>query len=283
MARKPDWKREVDKQGNAKNQPFVREDSIVRRIWGSSDLILLIFAGSAAEFALNRAVDWLFFTGRIPQDPIGRLFSTARFAREIVFSDEIAAARTLERINAIHGAVERERGARIPAWAFRDVLYMLIDYSERAFALLHRPLRPREQADMYDVFYRVGWGLNIPDLPSDYAGYRVDRSIHLERDLIASPQTEQLYRNYRAHLGWWRYKLLCETQALIAPEPVRAQLRIVPNRALAAAARLYGGLDVFPVHDLTQWALLPPRYLAQARQLGRPPETLASATHSPLP
>ena len=28
--------------------------------------ILLIFAGSAAEFALNRAVDWLFFTGNMP-------------------------------------------------------------------------------------------------------------------------------------------------------------------------------------------------------------------------
>ena len=48
---------------------FVDRRSIVRTIWGSPDLILLIFAGSAAEFALNRAVDWLFFTGNIPRDP----------------------------------------------------------------------------------------------------------------------------------------------------------------------------------------------------------------------
>ena len=35
---------------------FVDHRSIVRTIWGNPDLVLLIFAGSAAEFALNRAV-----------------------------------------------------------------------------------------------------------------------------------------------------------------------------------------------------------------------------------
>ena len=70
---------------------FVAQPSIVRAVWGSSDLILLVFAGAAAEFALNRAVDWLFFTGRIPSDPLGRLFATVRCAQEIVFAEEAAA------------------------------------------------------------------------------------------------------------------------------------------------------------------------------------------------
>ena len=121
---------------------FVPEGSIVRKIWGDPDLILLIFAGSAAEFALNRAVDWLFFTGKLPTDPIGRLFSTVRYAQEIVFVNEEAARRTLNRINAAHRTVERERSDTIPEWAYRDVLYMLIDYSERAHALLYGPLSP---------------------------------------------------------------------------------------------------------------------------------------------
>src|SRR6185436_724380 len=119
---------------------FVDRHSIVRRIWGDPDLILLIFAGSAAEFALNRAVDWLFFTGKIPSDPIGRLFSTVGYAQEIVFATEESAVRTLSRINAIHGSVERQRGQTIPDWAYRDVLYMLVDYSERAHRVLHKPL-----------------------------------------------------------------------------------------------------------------------------------------------
>jgi hypothetical protein len=67
---------------------FVKKDSIVREIWGKSDTILLIFAGAAAEFALSKAVDWLYFTGKLPADPIGRLFSTVTYAQRIVFSKE---------------------------------------------------------------------------------------------------------------------------------------------------------------------------------------------------
>lgn len=95
---------------------FVAPHSIVRTIWGDPDLILLIFAGSAAEFALNRAVDWLFFTGRLPQDPIGRLFSTVRYAQQIVFASATGGQSTLASISAIHAAVEQRRGQRIPDW-----------------------------------------------------------------------------------------------------------------------------------------------------------------------
>ena len=38
-------------------EPFVKENSIVREIWGKSDTVLFIFAGASAEFALNKAVD----------------------------------------------------------------------------------------------------------------------------------------------------------------------------------------------------------------------------------
>ena len=64
---------------------FVEKDSVVREIWGKGDTILFIFAGASAEFALNKAVDWLYFTGKLPADPLGRLFSTVTYARNIVF------------------------------------------------------------------------------------------------------------------------------------------------------------------------------------------------------
>src|SRR5215212_9595884 len=135
---------------------FVGRDSIVRRIWGDGDIVLLVFAGCAAEFALNRAVDWLFFTGKLPSDPLGRLFATAGYAQQIVFADELTASCTLNRIRMVHQAVERQRGQAIPEWAHRDVLYMLIDYSERAHEMLDRALTADEQSELYDVFYRVG-------------------------------------------------------------------------------------------------------------------------------
>src|SRR5262245_6885906 len=139
---------------------FVTRGSIVRKIWGDTELVLLIFAGSAAEFALNRAVDWLFFTGKIPADPVSRLFSTVRYAQEIVFADREAAERTLARINAIHGAVERQRGQSIPAWAFRDLLYMLVDFSERAHCILYVPLSPAARELLYVVLRRGGAGMH---------------------------------------------------------------------------------------------------------------------------
>src|SRR5690242_21874069 len=95
---------------------FVDRQSVVRKIWGKSDTILFIFAGAAAEFALNKAVDWLYFTGRLPFDPIGRLFSTVSYARAIVFSEKHAAMRAIETMATIHSNVEAKRGAKIPDW-----------------------------------------------------------------------------------------------------------------------------------------------------------------------
>src|SRR3982750_3132467 len=131
---------------------FVDRQSVVRKIWGKSDTILFIFAGAAAEFALNKAVDWLYFTGRLPADPLGRLFSTVMYARQIVFARTESALKAIDKITAIHQAVEANRGARIPDWAYRDVLFMLIHYSIASFELLERKLTPGEHAELFDVF-----------------------------------------------------------------------------------------------------------------------------------
>jgi uncharacterized protein (DUF2236 family) len=238
---------------------FVHQRSIVRRIWGNPDSILLVFAGTAAEFALNRAVDWLFFTGRLPQDPIGRLFSTARFAQHIVFVDEETAKRTLDSISAIHGSVESKRGARIPDWANRDVLYMLIDYSERAHELLYRPLAIHEKHDLYEVFYRVGVGLQIPELPTTYEEYRLDRQLHLIRDLAYTRQTACLYEQYRSHLGSWRYQLLRQIQAILVPEHVRQLLKLEKTPLLREIIAFYGIFRPLGLSPLIQSILLPKR------------------------
>ena len=248
---------------------FVHRRSIVRKIWGDPDLILLIFAGSAAEFALNRAVDWLFFTGKIPRDPIGRLFSTVRYAQGIVFVSEEEARRTLDRINAAHQTVERNRGDTIPDWAFRDVLYMLIDYSERAHALLYRPLSPSERNELYSVFLRIGEGLSIPQLPETYAEWRDDRRLHLVRDLTYSRHTAMLFHQYRVHLGAWRYYLLLQVQALLVPDEVRRLLRLNSNNVFSGLVHTYGILTTFNLRSVVHSLLVPSRYWAELRQFDR--------------
>lgn len=246
---------------------FVVRDSVVRRIWGDADMVLFVFAGSAAEFALNRAVDWLFFTGKLPADPIGRLFQTAAYAQDIVFADTATATRTLDGIRAAHEAVEQQRGQRIPDWAHRDVLYMLIAYSERAHEALGRSLTAAERDDLYDVFYRVGSGLRIPDLPRTYADWTRDRDRHLHNDLVNSEGTKALYARYRDPLGSWRFWLLLQLQGILAPAHVRGLLRLPHAAWLRPLVRVYPLLVRIGLRSIIQRLLMPSRYLDAVRRL----------------
>jgi len=260
---------------------FVAQHSIVRRIWGTSDTVLFIFAGAAAEFALNKAVDWLYFTGRLPADPLGRLFSTVDYSRRILFADQAGAERAIASIAAIHGAVEASRGQRIPDWAYRDVLYLLIAYSIRAFELLERPLTPAECAEIVDVFGRVGRGLGIPDLPTSYPAWQADRARHLAADLALSACTTDLYRQYRKHLGTPRYALLRGVQGLVCPPAVRQQLGLGTGAWLRPALAFYCATKKLAVSQWLKNAMLPTEYAARIRALDEVP-TLVHPPAAPV-
>ncbi len=247
--------------------PFVPHHSIVRRIWGDADVILLIFAGSAAEFALNKAVDWLFFTGKLPADPIGRLFSTVQYAQQIVFSSDEDARKAVGRMASIHAGVENKRGYAIPDWAYRDVLYMLIDYSERAYTLLHRPLTNPERAELFNTFYQVGLGMGVLDLPTNYADWLPDRTRHLDTDLARSAFTDTLFQRYEEELGGWRYDLLRQAQALLVPNHVRQLLDLPARPLLAKTLWLYGIVDTLRLRSVMQRVLLPTAYLTRIQAL----------------
>ena len=152
---------------------FVEKKSIVRQIWGKSDTVLFIFAGAAAEFALNKAVDWLYFTGMLPSDPLGRLFSTVTYARKIVFAEYDEALKTIDRITSIHKGVENKRGKNIPDWAYRDVLFMLIHYSIASFELLERKLSVYRKRRSIRCFLQVWKRMELQGLPENYAEWLI--------------------------------------------------------------------------------------------------------------
>ena len=199
---------------------FVHKKSVVRQIWGKGDTILFIFAGAAAEFALNKAVDWLYFTGKLPADPLGRLFSTVSYARTIVFADNETALRAIDTIAAIHSGVEAKRGAQIPDWAYRDVLFLLIDYSIRSFEIMERKLSGEEKIEVFDVFYRVGARMGLAGLPRTFSEWEEMRATHLEDNLRHNNYTDDLFSQYRRHLGLPRYRILLESQMLVVPQKV---------------------------------------------------------------
>lgn len=251
--------------------PFVRHDSIVRKIWGSADTILFIFAGAAAEFALNKAVDWLYFTGKLPADPLGRLFSTVSYAKKIVFSSMDEAHKAIDTVQAIHGAVENARGAAIPDWAYRDVLFMLIHYSIAAYELFNHRLSNAEKEEVYDVFCRVGLRMGLKDLPASYAGWLPVRESHLTADLQASPYTADLFKQYKAHLGALRFRILVEGQKLIVPHSVRRLLRFSGFSLLRPALPVYRLSRRMKMDRMLKAILLPADYKAQINGLDMKP------------
>ncbi len=242
---------------------FVAKDSVVRKIWGNSDTILFIFAGSAAEFALNKAVDWLYFTGKLPSDPLGRLFSTVAYARMIVFSTTDTAHASIDKITAIHGSVEAARNAKIPDWAYRDVLYMLIYYSIASFELLERKMTEAEKQEVFDVFYRVGMRMHLESLPQHYEEWLHSREQHLQNDLVRSVHTLDLYKQYRKHLGKMRFLLLYEGQKMILPAIAKKMLGMSSIQWLKPVVPLYTLLKRMRGDRLLKHILLPGKYKAQ--------------------
>lgn len=246
---------------------FVKKDSVVRTIWGSADTILFIFGGAAAEFALNKAVDWLYFTGRLPVDPIGRLFSTVTYARHIVFSKTDAANSIIDKMRNIHSEVENKRGATIPDWAYRDVLFMLIHYSIAAFELLQRKLTLEEKEEIFDVFYRVGARMGLKDLPTTYAEWTIAHQQHLEHDLEKSKYTVDLYQQYKKHLGAFRFKILTEAQIMVVPPRVNALLGLGKMSLFTPVLPVYKLSRKLKLDWLLKSIILPNKYKAQIRAL----------------
>ena len=239
---------------------FVSKHSIVRQVWGKGDTILFIFAGAAAEFALNKAVDWLYFTGRLPADPLKRLFSTVSYARQIVFASHNDAMRAIDQITAIHKGVEDQRGQNIPDWAYRDVLYMLIDYSIRSFELLERKMSAAEKEEVFNVFYRMGSRMQIKDLPPSYQQWLLVREQALNENLLHGDFTKDLYQQYRKHLGWLRYWIMKQAQRLLVPEKVGQLLGLKKNPLATIILKLYKLSRFIRIKSILKNAILPPAY-----------------------
>jgi len=246
---------------------FVEKNSVVRQIWGKSDTVLFIFAGAAAEFALNKAVDWLYFTGRLPADPLGRLFSTVSYSKKILFAEYDEALKIIDNITSIHKGVENKRGEAIPEWAYRDVLFMLIHYSIASFEVLERKLSLNEKQGVFDVFYRFGNRMNLKGLPDNYTQWLAVRKYDLEHDLIKSNYSTDLYKQYKKHLGSFRYSVLLEGQIIVVPEKVRQLLRLRKFSFLTLILPFYKLSRILKLDGFIKSIILPAKYKEEIKEM----------------
>lgn len=125
---------------------------------------------------------------------------------------------------------------------------------------------------MFAVFREVGEGLRVSLLPTSYEEWQIDRRRHLRRDLVYSEYTALLYKRYRHHLGAWRYYILLQVQALLAPPEVRLLLALHSLPLIAELVRVYRIVDRLNLQLLVRRALIPPRYWPEIQKLDVAPQ-----------
>ena len=159
------------------------------------------------------------------------------------------------------------RGASIPDWAYKDVLYMLIDYSIRSYELLQRPLNNDEKQEVLTVFGEVGRRMGLKNLPHSYTDFKLMRTKHLNEDLKNGGLSKDLYRQYRKHLGLIRYYLLIEAQKLLVPNKVRQLLNLRKFSILKPLVTVYKILRRVRLDGLLKDLLLPAAYKEDIKRM----------------
>ncbi|MDO1445210.1 oxygenase MpaB family protein [Rhodocytophaga aerolata] len=243
---------------------------VARRIWGNPDTVLLFFAGGSAEFAAIKAVDWLFYTNRLPSSPIDRFFETMEFAQNVFLGKPDTSARSVKTINQIHKGVEKSRGMEIPQWAYKDVLFIILHYGERAHEVVFGPLSNQDRQSYFEAVMALGHHMHLQDLPQTYEQYLEQRKHHLMHDYEASPLTQELMQAYRKALGPVRYYLLTLVQACLIPQKINRVLGFSPNPLINFLLRMYHYLP--GEGNKLRWIqaiILPVQYAGRLRKLAK--------------
>lgn len=144
---------------------------------------------------------------------------------------------------------------------------MLIDYSIRSYELLEKKLTEEEKEETFDVFYRVGVHMGIKGLPKNYKQWMNMRAEHLNADLMCSDLTRDLYRQYRKHLGVFRFQILKQAQILVVPKRVNSLLSLGNIPFLAPVIGIYKLFRMLSVDRFLKDAILPSGYKNEIKEL----------------
>jgi hypothetical protein len=209
---------------------------ITRTIWGDPENILLIYVGSAAEFALNPENHWLFYTGKLPSDPLRRFERTLRYQRKLFFTPHEAIPALARHIKDIHKDVEKSRSQvegpiKISDQAYLQVFSMLIEYGILGFEYLRRrKMRLQERETYFDDMRSIALMMEIRDFPEDYRHYLTRRTQMVVSELQCNAFTLELMAAYRKSLPAFSYWGLLQFQARFIHPILASRLNLKSNR-----------------------------------------------------
>ncbi len=240
--------------------------NFTRKMWSSMDHILLIYVGSAAEFALVEENHWLFYTGKLPGAPWDRFVSTFAWNKRLVLGSQEEMAKLAGTIRGFHRSVEHQRSEeeggerRISNEAYRAVGDMLIDYALRAEAYLEGRELSAEECEVHYQDQREFFTLmGIEGYEPDYPAFQERRLREMPEQLRHNDYSQPLFEAYRKDLGAFRYWLLLQFMSWFVPEHVREQNGLKRSRLFAPVVALYPRIRCRWVSAFTQTLLLPKR------------------------
>jgi hypothetical protein len=86
-------------------------------------------------------------------------------------------------------------------------------------------------------------------------------------DLLESKYTTDLFKQYRKHLGAFRYKVLIDAQKLVVPGHVKRLLHFTDFSLLTIVVPIYKISRVLKMDKFLKNALLPSEYKTQIKEL----------------
>jgi hypothetical protein len=112
--------------------------------------------------------------------------------------------------------------------------------------------------------------MKLKELPVSYDEWVISYAQHLNQDLEKSKYSIDLFKQYRKHLGSFRYRLLLETQKLVVPDIVRDMLGLQKFSLVKMILPFYKGSRSFKLDSAIRSLILPARYRQTIKALDQP-------------
>lgn len=109
--------------------------------------------------------------------------------------------------------------------------------------------------------------MGVHALPLGFEEWQRMRQEHLSRNLARSHYTEDLFKQYKKHLGSVRYRILLEAQTLVVPPRVKELLAFRKFSLLSPLLGLYQVSRSLKMDWLLKALILPEKYKAEIKAL----------------
>jgi hypothetical protein len=118
----------------------------------------------------------------------------------------------------------------------------------------------KEKEEVFEVFNRMGARMKLANLPQNYHEWQILRNKALNENLLNGNFTNDLYKQYKKHLGWFRYQILLQAQMVLVPKRVNQLLNLGFNPIFKGLIKVYQLSKRVGISSFIKFMIMPPEY-----------------------